>query len=792
MLLHILKRDLKRKRSMNLILLMFIIMASAFLASSVSNLTAIQGAVDSFLKMAKAPDFLTILVGEKTQNDVETFLKNCEYVAEYEVIDSHTLMEDEIEIISCAQEPGRNKYEKGNTVCIEAVPENFMKVFDQEGNLFTLKEGEIALPRLQAEGNNLQVGDVLAISCGERSKEFTIKFIVKDAVFGSQFMGFKRLFLSEEDYEWLYGDTDIVHTLLYGVDYTDKDAFMKEFNQENFQIVSSVDGSTIKMCYVFDMLLAGVLMAASICLILISFLVLRFTIVFTLQEDYKEIGVMKAIGIEEISIKGIYLLKYFVIALVGAAVGTGFSFPFEKLLLSQTMTNLVVSDVKSRAGVNFLCGAVIVLIVLLFCYSTTGKVKKFTAIEAIRNGGNGERFGVRNMLRLHRRKTMPPCVYMACNDVLSHMKRYLVLTLIFCIGILLILIPLKAIHTLKDKNIIRSFNMQPSDLFISGDMEKYILEEDDTLLLSDLDRIREVLKKQGLEAEVWVEKEYTVSCYGADPAILCNYYTSQMIGKEEEDYDLVEGKLPVFANEIMVTEKTAEELGVGIGDHIYFQYPDREEAFLVTGFYQSMMNMGNGFRVSRKAEFENQYLGGILGIQVKMEDEGKEEELKELILDAFPDYKVSSSGEYISGMIGGVLDQMDALQMLLSGVVLSINILITVLMMKTLITRERGEIAILKSIGFSDRTLRGWQSLRILLVLGAAILIGTVLSGPLSRMALGPIFGMMGAPRMKLVTRPFEAYIVYPVMMFAVTGIAAYLCAAMIKKVEFKEIGTLE
>lgn len=793
MLLHILKKDLKRKHSMNIILLLFVIMAAAFLASSVSNLITIQGAVTSFLEMAETPDFITIALSEEEKSDIDTFLKDCAYVTEYEVIDCHTIMEDEIEIISCANDPGRHKYEKGNTICIETVPEHLMKVFDQEGRLFTLKEGEIAIPKLQAEINNLQVGDILKLSCGDKQREFTIKLIVKDAVFGPQFMGFKRLFVSDQDYEWLYGDSMSVHTLLYGVNYEDKDAFMSEFNQENFQVVSSVDGGTIKMCYVFDMLIAGILLVVSICLILIAFLVLRFTIVFTLQEDYKEIGVMKAIGISDMGIKGIYLLKYFAIALFGSAVGLILSFPFEKLLLFKTMANLVVQDVESRAEINLLCAAAVIFVVILFCYSTTGKVKKFTAIEAIRNGGNGERFSKGSLLCLHKTRRMPPFVYLACNDVLSNVKQYLVLTVIFCMGTLLILIPLKAIHTLKDKNIIRSFNMQPASAFIdSGNMEKYIREKDDTLLISDLNQVKDALKAKGVEAEVWLEKEYVVSCYGSDPERLCNYYTSQLIGKEEEDYDLIEGKLPVFSNEIMVTEKTAEELGVGIGDYVYYQYPDREEAFLVTGLYQSMMNMGNGFRVSQKAVFESQYLGGLFTIQVEPLGDMEEEELKELLHQLFPAYKISTGNEYISSMIGGVLDQMDALQMLLSGVVLSINVLITVLMMKTLITKERGEIAILKSIGFSDQAIKGWQSIRILIVLGAAIFFGTLLSGPLSQLSLGPIFGMMGAPSMKLITRPFEAYVVYPVIMLGVTGTAAYLCASSIKKVDLKEINTVE
>ena len=60
--------------------------------------------------------------------------------------------------------------------------------------------------------------------------------------------------------------------------------------------------------------------------------VLRFTISFTLSEEFREIGVMKAIGIRNIKIRGLYLTKYFAISVVGAAIGLVFSYPFGKML----------------------------------------------------------------------------------------------------------------------------------------------------------------------------------------------------------------------------------------------------------------------------------------------------------------------------------------------------------------------------------------------------------------------------------------------------------------------------
>ena len=51
MFFRILKKDLKRKRTMNFILFLFIILATMFLASSVSNLMAVTGAVDYFMEI---------------------------------------------------------------------------------------------------------------------------------------------------------------------------------------------------------------------------------------------------------------------------------------------------------------------------------------------------------------------------------------------------------------------------------------------------------------------------------------------------------------------------------------------------------------------------------------------------------------------------------------------------------------------------------------------------------------------------------------------------------------------
>ena len=57
MYLSILKKDLKRKKTMNVILLIFVILAATFIASSANNLITVNGALDNFFEKANTPDY---------------------------------------------------------------------------------------------------------------------------------------------------------------------------------------------------------------------------------------------------------------------------------------------------------------------------------------------------------------------------------------------------------------------------------------------------------------------------------------------------------------------------------------------------------------------------------------------------------------------------------------------------------------------------------------------------------------------------------------------------------------
>lgn len=791
MFFRILKNELKRKRTMNIILFLFITMATMFLASSVSNLITVTGAVDYFMEISKVPERLAIALMETEQDPIEEYLENCENISDYEVIHTYNITNERISIVE-AENTDETKYERTSTLCVHAVKNDFIKVFDTEDKPLTLQSGEIAFPKLEAEKNHLQVGDRVSIIIGEVEQEFTIAAITKDVAFGTAFMGFKRVLISEEDFEHFENQEEQIRTNIYCINEADKDEFLSDWPKQNFTVISMVDRATLSMAYIMDMLIAAILIIVSICLILIAFMVLRFTIIFTLQEDFREIGIMKAIGLRDAGIKGIYLIKYFGIAVLAAFFGVIASFPFGKMLLEQTIVNLVVKNARQNIWMHIICAVIVVGVVLLFSNASANRLRKFSAIEAIRNGSNGERYQAKSRMRLWTKKYMKPGFYMACNDIISNPKRFLTLAITFCLGTLLILIPLSALHTLTGDNIVEQFSLASSDVYMNnGKADDYVAEKNVENILEDLKEIEKMLQEHNLDAKVGTDVGYLIPCYSYDKEKMVSCMTLQAIGSWKRSYEVLEGREPEAEDEIILTDIMAKEMKVVIGDTITFQYPDREEQFIVTGIYQSMLNMGKGFRVSHAAKLDMNYISGLLCIQVELDGMGSDEAF-ERINKIFPNYEVKQAQEFIDDMTGNISQIIQSVMYLLTVVVLVINGLITALMMKAMIAKERGDIALLKSIGFSNQKICVWQIERVLLILLVSIVSGVLLSKLLAPCTIGPIFAMMGANKIQLEVKPLETYVIYPLILLVVTGFVACLCALEVRKVDAREVNNIE
>lgn len=114
------------------------------------------------------------------------------------------------------------------------------------------------------------------------------------------------------------------------------------------------------------------------------------------------------------------------------------------------------------------------------------------------------------------------------------------------------------------------------------------------------------------------------------------------------------------------------------------------------------------------------------------------------------------------------------------------------LMIKIFISKEKGEIAMLKCVGFRNSSIKLWQALRCIIILALAIVLGIIVAKFAGPSIVGLIFAIMGVNKVELKVIPFEVYLKYPLILLIVNSLVAYLSANKIKNIDFKEINNIE
>lgn len=783
MYLTILKKDITRKKTMNVILLIFITLAATFIASSANNLFTVSNALDRFFAKADMPDYWFAVTNTPDIEKFEEFAKENNY--RYHI---SRLIQIEPKNILINDE----KFEYYNTVALSTINSG-IKIFDKDNEELTgINDGDIYVPYVifQSQENDFYEGGKISVKQNGVEKEFTLKGYSKDALFGSEMVGMTRFLVSEKDAALFDHEHAAVCSSVEV--YTKDTSYLDKFHSLGTNEIMSVDHSMMEMMYFMDMLMASILLVVSVCLILISMVILRFIIHFTITEEYREIGVMKAIGIKNSGIRGLYITKYLMISVIGTTAGLILSIPFSKLMLHDVSEKIILSGedhILLNIGAAVFAGTTVVL----FSYFCTRKIRRFSPIDAIHNGETGERFRRKGMLRLGRFH-MPPVPFMALNDICSGIKSYVSMILIFILGTLLVILPVNTINTLRSDDLITLFNMTKSDHVISKEL--FFLPSEDNLTKTEdqLAEVREMLAAHGIEADVFQEIIFRSNVSKGDK--LTNSISFQGRGGVTTDqYAYIEGTPPQNVHEVALSHITADQIDAKIGDDVKIKLGQTTKTYTVSAINQGMNNMGEAVRFHPDEQLDYHYAAGSFGIQVNYKDSPDKETLaarKTLLEQQYPDANIYSPGEYISYMIGNVAEQLDSMKTLILTIILSINILVAVLMVKSFITKEKSEIALLKAIGFKNNPLISIQTLRIGFVLLLSVIIGTLISSPLSSLIITPIFNMMGAHSIEYEIRAVEVYAVFPLIMLAATACAAFLSAQGLRNISSSEISGIE
>ncbi len=795
MYLQILKKDLKRKRAMNVILLVFIILASMFMSSGVSNIITVTTALDSYFEMADVPDYWAMSENKSLDKDICGTLENASAIDEFRIEEFVRMSQSNI---MRAGEP-LNDSSANQILVLQSDSDMGMNYFlDDESILKSVPKGEIYATRFIAESMGLKAGDKITVEIEGVSRKFTFAGSFKDAVCGTELISIKRFIMNGEEFDEYMSDETMKNMsggkfLYIHTANLDKTLSQIADISDSFAFASGTD--TLGQAYIFNMIIMGLILAVSLILIIISFAVLRFTIAFTLSEEFCEIGVMKAIGIRNIKIRGLYLTKYFAISVVGAALGLILSYPFGKMLISYSSESIII-DSSNNGFVNIACAVLTAAVILLFCLSCTGRVSKMSPIDAVRNGQTGERFRKKGVMSLGKSR-LGTTAFLAANDIVSSPKRYAVIALTFflCMSLLIMLSNVTA--SLKSGKLLKYFGNADCHAVadIGDEAVKFMTEDGHEKVEKYLEDMELSLAENGMPAECMTEYFiYTMIRYGeyeSKTAIL------QGTGTTMDMYEYLEGTPPQNSDEIAVTTLLAKKLGAEIGDTVTLSYPTGETAeFIITALYQAMVNQGISVRVHTDCDINYIAAIGSPGTLIKFTDGPDDKEVLsriEKIKELYPKFSsVKTAGETVKDNTG-VGDAIDAVKKMSAVLTVILAALITVLMERSFIAKEQAEIALMKAIGIRNAKIYGQYTLRFFITASAAVLLAELLGMPLTKLCFDPIFRSMGLEMgVEYMQPPMEIYAVFPVIVLTATAISAFLTSLYTRKIKSSDTASIE
>ena len=776
---------------------MFVILSVLFVSSSVNSLISVAGSLDRYFEKAGVGDFIAAeLYGGKVP--VSEAVKKAD--------GTKTLKTEENMI--CAYEfiprDDSKKAERYKDALASCLSQQIYKYFDGNNKEITkIPDGELYVRQTVLDQSNAKIGDRVTLVINGVEKTFTVKDNLKDAVLSIELAN-PRFLISENDYWEIRGAVEKTGaekgtylSYLHMIDTDDVPALELALSGCD-RIYFSDSRDSFRLFHITEIVVVGIWLAVSIGLILIAIAILGFTIGSTISREFRQIGIMKAIGISNGKIRTIYLVKYLAITLIGAPIGLLLSFPLGKLM-QENMAKSILIENNNALLIGVLCMVGVTGLIVLLSILFTRRVIAYSPMDALRSGMTGARYQKKGMIQLGR-TPVRPALFMSINDLLSNPKQVIIMTFVFFIGMTLLLIVLNISSTIQSPEMVRwegeaEFHLQLVET--DSDPVKYAGTDGRKRVCETIAEAEKMLREEGFSAKCFMETRVFASVYTEDsPERVFQQYCREGVNCSTEEYAYIEGRAPKNKEEIAISYKAANQLQVSVGDKVTVVTADGKENCIVSAIYQEiMLKQWGSIRRYPDASYSYEGLIDVLPITIRFEDNPSAAEVErrmEVLRSNHPEYKVRSVSDQISAWFGDIPGTVNRIANMLLPIIVMIDVLVAVMMELSFLTKERGEIAMLKAIGFKNRTLIFWQVLRIGLVMFVAALLAIFLAGTIGRLTLGGVYRYLGIRDLIFDPNIWKNYICYPAAVLTATVISSFLVASGVRKIHSNEINSIE
>lgn len=758
MLLRLLKNDLLHGKLTNFMIMIFLAVSTMLSCASISLIYSSQNQISYFMDdMGKVADynFSMMNVTKKDEQKITAFMK-AKGIDEYQIEHDITLP------LSVMRFNGRNDLESSGCFAT-TLPKTYNFLFDENNKTPDIQPGEVGIPLSMKHQLNLQLNDTFQILRGTRTYTYNITSFVRDSVYGSDMMGQKRIILHPADYQIQYDITqDIDHAVVLSIN-DGPNTKQLEYDMQKAGLPNAilVDKETAELSFMGVSLgTSAMLLMSGIILLCMSFLIIRFTILFQIESNYAEIGIMKAIGFQHSQIKPLYLMKYMGVTLIGVIIGFFASIPFAKLL--ESMQASIVPLMPGNTG-TYLSLIIVILIPTLVYTITTlvlRKLKKQSTMDAIRQGNEGETYKEHTRFTLAKTRLLKLHNFLAFNDLMAHRKHFLMMVIIYAFCMILILVPLTLKDAFQKDTFLQILKISTGDLYS---------QQNGGISVKDLKEKRAKVRRdlKAYDENVRVDMETMTSASLSDNGLNTSVYLMKRADGNTITFD--HGKGPKLSNELALSTTLAKRYGKTVGDSISMEYEGKKHTYLISGIYSSMMNLGNNI-LAGDIDYEYAYTGYLV-IHLS-QDEQANQQIAEAIKKEYTDLKLIDSKQMTKSFSGDMPQQITMMSNLIISIILIIIFALTILFSKLHMLRAKKAVALMRSMGYAKRNIRRWLFARCMIQVLSGLLLGILVHTFCTNGLLEAYLESMGMGSVELRSAPFNMYVLYP-LLFLLSAMAA-------------------
>ncbi len=761
------RNSISKNKLMTFAMLLFIAAAAMLLSLAAALIVNLSGAIDALMASAKTPHFMQMHSGQINTERLERFAQKNENVEAFQVLEFLNIEGANIKLGDSSLADNV----QDNGICTQSSQFDFL--LDLGGNLINAKDGEVYVPICYMKDGTAELGDE-AVICG---KKLTVAGFLRDSQMNSLLSSSKRFLVSENDYNHIQGFGTKEYLIEFRLNNLSalgafETTYLAEGLETNGPTITYPQFAMINA--ISDGMMIAVILLISMLVVAIALLCVRYTLLATIEDEYREIGVLKALGLRMLDIKKIYLSKYAAIAAIGCLIGYALSFAFKGSLLE----NIRLYMGESKNGADAIIFGIIsilllFLIILAYVNGVLKRCAKISAVQAIRFGASQEDPKGSAFMCLSKNRLLNTNIFLGLKDVFVRRKLYGTMLTVLVISAFMIIVPQNLYNTVASKNFIRYMGVGYCDIRVD-------IQQTDNISEKTAEVAAVMSKDSGIANHaVFHTKTYKAKMDdGTEESIKID------IGDHSAfPIEYTFGRYPAADNEIALSAIIAGELNKKVDDHIHLSVGGIEKVLSVCGIYSDITNGGK----TAKGTFFDDTADVTRSVIYAEADQPNVNEIISEYADRFNYAKISGIDTYMSQTFGSTVNAIGMASYTASILALIITVLITMMFIKMLISKDKQPIAVMKAFGFSNADIITQYITRSVFVLIIGMIIGTILSNTLGELLAGGLLSAFGVASFNFEVNLFSAYVLSPLLMIGAVLIATIIGTAGAGRIKISE-----